>query len=101
MALCVAAGVAIAVLEFRAFDALHFRWNDNAYASVVWGLLGLHFFHTVVATGENGLMTLWLLFHGLDRKHARDIRVTGTYWYWVAGLWVVLYLILFCGVRLF
>jgi heme/copper-type cytochrome/quinol oxidase subunit 3 len=76
-----------------------FKWSDNAYASVVWALLGLHLAHMIVVTTENGLMLAWLLLEGLDRKHARDIRVTAVYWYWVVGVWAILYAVIYWAPR--
>ena len=29
-------GIVAITLRFFEFDALHFRWNDNAYASAAW-----------------------------------------------------------------
>lgn len=94
-------GIASIVLRFYEFPALHFRWNDNAYASVVWTLLGLHLSHLIACTAENSIMAAWVLTKGLDDKHARDVRVTATYWYWIAGVWVLLYVLVYWTPRWF
>jgi cytochrome c oxidase subunit 3 len=99
MVAVVAFGVAAVVLRFYEFPALQFKWNDNAYASVTWTLLGLHLAHIITATAENILMTAWVFLKGLDDKHARDVRVTASYWYWVVGIWVLLYLLIYFGAR--
>jgi hypothetical protein len=31
----------------------------------------------------------------MDIKHARDIRVTAVYWYWIAGTWFLLYFVVY------
>ncbi len=94
-------GLAAVGLRFREFSAFHFRWDDNAYGSVVWTIAGLHLLHLIVGTCELGIMLAWILVHGLDEKHARDIRVTATYWYWIVGMWIILWTILFPGPRFF
>jgi heme/copper-type cytochrome/quinol oxidase subunit 3 len=86
-------------LRFREFWALKFRWDDNAYASVAWTLMGMHLLHLFVGTLELVIMQTWILVNGLDDKHARDVRVTAFYWYWVVGVWALIYAIIFLGPR--
>jgi cytochrome c oxidase subunit III len=88
-------------LRFAEFNALHFRWDDNAYASIVWTTVGMHLLHLIVGVLEFVMMLTWLAVKGLDDKHARDVRVTAVYWYWIVGTWVILYGILFPGPRFF
>lgn len=93
--LCIVLGlVAIALRGFE-FHALKFRWDDNAYGSITWFILGMHLTHLIAGTCENGIMLAWLLVHGLDEKHARDVRIGAVYWYWVALIWVVLFAVVF------
>jgi heme/copper-type cytochrome/quinol oxidase subunit 3 len=101
LSLLVMLGVLAIALRFRELQALQFRWDDNAYASIVWTTVGLHLLHLIVGVLETGLMLAWALRHGLDQKHARDVRVTAVYWYWVVGTWVVLYAIMITGPRFF
>jgi len=88
-------GVVSIVLRFKEFGALRFRWDDNVYGSITWTLLGLHLMHLMVLSCEDGLMVTWIWVKGLDDKHARDIRVTAVYWYWVVAIWVLLYAIIY------
>ena len=92
-------GLAAIALRFREFGDLNFRWDDNAYASIVWTLLALHLLHLIVGSAETLIMILWIVFHGLDQKHARDVRVNAVYWYWIVGTWIVLWAILYLGPR--
>jgi heme/copper-type cytochrome/quinol oxidase subunit 3 len=92
-------GVAAVVLRFQEFQGIQFKWSDNAYASIVWIILGMHLAHLITGTCENAIMTLWIFAKGMDDKHARDIRVTGVYWYWIVGIWVLLYILVYCVPR--
>jgi cytochrome c oxidase subunit 3 len=87
-------------LRFREFSALVFRWDDNAYASVCWAILGLHLMHLAVLCSEDGLMCAYIWIHGLDDKHARDIRVTAVYWYWVVAMWLISFFIVWISPRI-
>src|SRR5205085_2264486 len=86
-------------LRFLEFSGLKFRWDDNAYAAIVWTTIGMHLLHLVTGTAENFIMTLWVWLKGMDDKHARDVRVGAVYWYWIVGIWVPLYVIIYFGPR--
>ena len=93
--------VALATCGIRwlEFKAVHFKWNENAYASVVWTLLGLHLIYLIGAALEFAIMLAWIVLRGIDEKHALDVTLAGGYWYWTAGTWVVAYLVVFWSPR--
>jgi heme/copper-type cytochrome/quinol oxidase subunit 3 len=88
-----------AALRFHGFSELHHRWNENAYGSVTWGILFLHLLHLFISAGETALMAIYLFVKGFDDKHARDIRISLIYWYWVVAIWVPLYALVYWGPR--
>jgi heme/copper-type cytochrome/quinol oxidase subunit 3 len=92
-ALMTLAGVVSIWLRFREFHGLKFPWDANAYASTVWTLLGLHLTYIVLVTIELLLLTIWVGLKGLTDKLARDVTCIGITWYWTAGVWLVLYLV--------
>jgi cytochrome c oxidase subunit III len=96
---CIVLGLAAIGLRWPEFHALKFSWDDNAYGSITWMILGMHLTHLIVGTCENALMLGWVVTHGLDDKHARDIRVSAVYWYWIVATWVLLFAIVFVGPR--
>lgn len=83
--------IAAFVIRYYEFDSLHFKWNDNAYGSILWILLGVHLFHIIVMGCEDTLLLAWALFRGIDGKHTIDITVTAVYWYWIVAIWVLLF----------
>jgi heme/copper-type cytochrome/quinol oxidase subunit 3 len=100
MTIMVLLGLITIGLRFYEFSGLKFRWDDNAYAGVVWTTLGMHLLHLITGTAENFIMTAWVWLKGLDIKHERDIRIGAVYWYWIAGIWIPLYVIIYFGPRL-
>jgi cytochrome c oxidase subunit III len=78
-------------LRWQEFHAVKFWWNDNAYASLVWTMLGLHLTYILAAAGEFFIMGLWTFTHELDPKHAHDVTLAGGYWYWVAATNALIY----------
>jgi cytochrome c oxidase subunit III len=99
MAITVLAGLALIVLRFYEYSALRFRWDDNAYASIVWTTVGLHQLHLLVGTLENVTLTIWLFVKGMDDKHARDVRVGAVYWYWIVAMWLFTYVAMYLSPR--
>src|SRR3954454_318538 len=86
-------------VRFKEFPGLIHRWDDNAYGSITWTLLGLHLMHIMILSVEDGLMTAYIWIYDLDDKHARDIRVTAVYCYWVVAVMIVLYVIVYWSPR--
>jgi heme/copper-type cytochrome/quinol oxidase subunit 3 len=95
-----AAGVLVSVLRCAEFRATKFWWNDNAYASIVWTIIGMHLLYSLAGALEFLVMGLWILSHDLDEAHALDVTLAGIYWYWVAGTGVIVYALVYWGGRL-
>jgi cytochrome c oxidase subunit 1/cytochrome c oxidase subunit I+III len=100
LVLCLAFGAASIVLRGFEFSAVKFRWDANAYGSVVWFTLGMHLLHLITTTLEVLLLTLWVFLRGFDMKHRVDITVVAVYWYWVVAIWLPLYAMIYFVPRL-
>jgi cytochrome c oxidase subunit 3 len=79
------------ILRLYEFPGLKVSWNDNAYASLVWSILGLHLSYILVGVIELAALVSWVALYGLDENQSIEITLTATYWYWTVGSWVVLY----------
>lgn len=100
LVICILIGFGMIALRWCEFSATHFRWDDNAYASTVWTLLGTHLLHLIVATAECIALATFAFRCPIDDSHALDVTVTAVYWYWVAGIWAVLYAVVYFGPRI-
>ena len=98
--ICVLCGLGAIVLRSFEFSAVYFRWDSNAYGSVVWFMLGMHMLHLLVLTTESVLLTIWIFVREFDMKHRVDIVTVAVYWYWVTAIWVLLYAIIYFVPRL-
>ena len=63
-------------------------------------ILGMHMLHLFVMACEDGYLMIWTYLEGLDDKHALDLTVTAVYWYWIVGIWVPLYFLVYIVPRL-
>ncbi len=100
LTICLLFGVAAIVLRGFEFSAMQFRWDSNAYGSIVWFILGMHMLHLIVLSTETALLMIWTFTREFDMKHRVDIVTVGVYWYWVVAIWLVLFTIIYFTPRL-
>src|ERR1051325_5138941 len=100
LVICLLIGFVAIVLRSFEFSAVKFRWDSNAYGSIVWFILGMHMLHLITLTCETFLLTAWSFMREFDMKHRVDITALAVYWYWVVGIWMVLYAIVYFAPRL-
>ena len=98
--ICVICGLLAMVLRGFELSAVQFRWDSNAYGSVVWFMLGMHALHLLVLTSETLLLLIWIFRREFDMKHRVDVVTIAVYWYWVVGVWLVLFAIIYFTPRL-
>jgi cytochrome c oxidase subunit 3 len=96
---CVLFGFAAAILRLMEFKSVHTRWDSNAYGSIVWAILAVHFAHILAATLETLAIGTLMLRGPVEEKHFTDITVNAVYWYFVALSWVAFYVIVFLAPR--
>jgi len=99
LVICLLCGAGAMTLRSFEFAAVKFRWDSNAYGSVVWFLLGMHFAHLLTLTCETVLLTLWAFLREFDMKHRLDMTALAIYWYWVVGVWLVIYGVVYWSPR--
>src|SRR4051812_152941 len=68
--LLTALGSMAIALRIYEFSALKFRWDDNAYGSLVWAIVFMHLTYLVAATLEVAATTTWIFLHGMDESLA-------------------------------
>jgi heme/copper-type cytochrome/quinol oxidase subunit 3 len=88
----------IAPLALRAFEfpALHVSWDDNAYGSIVWTLLGLHTTHILTDLIDTLVLTcLMFTRHGDNARRYGDVQDNALYWNFVVITWLPLYICIY------
>src|SRR5215212_1153074 len=93
-------GVVLLGLRVFEFGVLHVRWDQNAYGSILWLILGLHTAHVLTDVVDTIVLTV-LMFtrHGHGKRFA-DVGDNAFYWYFVVASWLPVYLILYWVPRL-
>lgn len=93
-------GLAPLVVRGFEFAALNVRWDQNAYGSMVWLMLGLHTLHLATDWGDTLVLTaLMFTRHGKGKRFS-DVSDNCFYWYFLVAAWVPLWLLLYILPRL-
>jgi cytochrome c oxidase subunit I+III len=100
LVLCVVLGLAYSILRGFEFRALHTQWDSHAYGSAVWMLLGLHTFDLLAEVLETIVLMVIAFAGPLTEQLFVDISDSALFWYFVAGIWVPIYAVLYLVPRL-
>lgn len=100
IAICILMGIAMFVLRYYEFPAMKFQWDSNAYGSITWAILTLHSMHLLTTWLEVVLLATWVFTQPLDMHRRVDLSVLAVYWYWVAGIWIPFYVVLYFAPRM-
>jgi cytochrome c oxidase subunit III len=88
-------GIAAIWLRIMEFSDSKFRWDDNAYSSLVWGLLGMHLVYAYAGTVMLLVLAVRTWLRDFSSKHVRNVTVVAMYWYWMALIWIPLYVVIY------
>jgi len=98
-AVCLAASLMILVLRGFEFHVLHCRWYDDAYASIVWLLLGLHTTHLVTDTWDTGVLLALAAKGPFETNRFVDVSENALYWIFVVLSWLPIYAVIYWAPR--
>jgi cytochrome c oxidase subunit I+III len=93
-------GVVNIVLRGLEFTSLNCQWNANAYASVVWTLLGLHTVHLVTDWFDTIVLTVMFFTGPIEGKRFMDASENSDYWYFVVFAWLPIWFVIYFVPRL-
>jgi heme/copper-type cytochrome/quinol oxidase subunit 3 len=96
---CSLLGLMLTAVRWYEFRALNVRWDDGAYGSVVWVLLGLHTFNLVTDVVDTLVLTAVTYVKPLEGKRFVDIAENCGYWYFVVLTWIPIYAVIYFGAR--
>jgi len=88
--------LAILVVRWYEFKALHTRWNSDAYGSITWITVGFHATLLFMDAAEDA--GLLLILFGSDKvweRHFADVTDDAVYWYITIAVWVPLFAMIY------
>jgi cytochrome c oxidase subunit 3 len=88
-------------LIFRAFEfsTLYVRWDQNAYGSIIWVLLGLHTAHILTDVVDTWVLTALMFTRHAHGKRFSDVEDNAFYWDFVWLSWLPIYGLIYWASR--
>jgi cytochrome c oxidase subunit 3 len=89
-------GIAPLIVRIYEFPSLNVAWDDNAYGSTTWLLLGLHTAHLLTDVGDTLVLTalMWTR-HGQNGRRFSDVSDNAFYWDFVVLSWLPIYALIY------
>lgn len=103
-----AIGLTLGVLMATAFIVLKYveyfiqkdyRWNDHAYGSIVWTIVGFHSAHVISVALKTVIVAALAWRSYFSQEWRLAITANGFYWHFVVAVWIPLYVILYWSPR--
>jgi cytochrome c oxidase subunit I+III len=98
--ICLAFGIAFSAIRALEFTALNCSWDTNAYGSAVWTLLGFHTFHLATDVLDTAALTGLMFTRRIEGQRFVDVSENSVYWYFVVGVWIPIYAVIYWAARL-
>lgn len=98
----IAVVLAIAFLTLKAYEYgshVPYRWDDHAYGSVVWTIIGFHSAHVVALVLKSIIVAALAWRSYFSQEWRLAITVNGMYWHFVVAVWIPLYVVLYWSPR--
>ena len=95
LAVLIAFAAAATVVRFFEFGSLNCRWDQNAYGSAVWVIMGAHLLHLITDLLDSLVLMALMLVGPVEGKRFVDVSENAVYWYFVVALWVPTYVVIY------
>ena len=93
------AGLVTLVVRAFEFPALNCRWDDNAYGSIVWMIMGLHTIHVATDVVDSAVLAALMFSSHVEDKRFVDVSENSLYWYFIVLWWIPVYATVYLAPR--
>ena len=97
---CLAFSLVFLIVRIFEFRGLNVRWDQDAYGSTIWILLGLHTVHLLTDTWDTSVLAVLMHTGPLEGKRYVDVSENALYWYFVVLSWLPIYAVIYWAPRL-
>lgn len=101
LSIAVLLSVVAVILRGFEFGALNVRWDQYAYGSAAWILVGMHTTLLVVDLVESAVITAMMFRRDVEQKHYTDVEESALYQFFLSLSWVPVYTMVYLGPRVF
>ncbi len=89
--LTLALGWIFLITQALEYSRVGFAPHDNAFASIFFGLTGLHGAHVFIGLTILLFMTIRAFRGHFSSEHHHGVEIAGIYWHFVDVMWIVVY----------
>jgi len=93
--ICSVLAVVMTVLRWFEFRALNVRWDTSAYGSAAWATVTAHGTLLLLELAETVAFTVLLWGKEVEERDLSGVGDNAFYWYFMTGVWIPLYVIVF------
>ncbi len=87
------------VLKYVEYSGVPYRWDTNAYGSIVWLIIGFHSAHVIILLMKTVVVTTLAMRGFFDPRRRLGVVINGIYWHFVVAVWIPLYIVLYWSPR--
>ena len=95
MIICSVLVVVMVGLRWFEFRSLNVRWDSNAYGSAAWAVVTVHGTLLLLEAAETLAMTALMVKGPVEERDLAGISDNALYWYFMTGVWIPLYAIVY------
>jgi heme/copper-type cytochrome/quinol oxidase subunit 3 len=88
-------GLAATAIRFYEFGNLAVNWDQNAYGSITWVILGLHAVHLITDVADTLVLAALMFTRHAQGKRFSDVSDNAFYWHFVVVAWLPLYFLIY------
>ena len=94
-------GFGAVFLTIRAFEfgSLGASWDYNAYASIMWFIMGVHTAHMLTDVIDTAVLTALVFTGHVEPRTMVDVNENALYWDFVVFSWIPIYLTIYFAPR--
>jgi cytochrome c oxidase subunit 3 len=102
LGLVVMSVIGLVAIGIRVFEFFHLNvgWDQNAYGSILWVVLGLHATHIITDVGDTIVLTVLMFTRHAKPRRFSDVTDNAFYWHFVVISWLPLYVLIYWVPRL-
>jgi cytochrome c oxidase subunit I+III len=83
------------------YSNLNYNWATNAYSSIVWGIAAFHIAHVLSVTAKTAVVGYYAFRRYYNAERYEGINTNALYGYFVALIWIPLYITVYLAPYLF
>ena len=95
MAVALVFALAFNIVRIFEFQSLNVWYDENAYGSVVWTLLGFHTAHILTDFLDSAVLLALMFIGPIEESHFVDVAENSMYWYFVVLSWLPIYAVIY------